>query len=160
GRFEAKGDVDHYVFSARKGQRLVLRGHTHEGGSPAEVHMALKNPGGTQLAGTNPAAHPGIGFTPAADGDGILSLEQLNYLGRADQTYRLTIAPYEPGFELTLGLDRYDLAPGGYAAVPIQTVVRRDFGGPIEVSVTGTPAITGRTVIQGPPHAPNQPAGL
>ena len=42
--------------------------------------------------------------------------------------------------------------------IPIQTVTRRDYTGPIEVSVVGHPGITGQTVINAtPPPADTQP---
>jgi hypothetical protein len=161
GRFQEKGDVDHFVFAAKKGQRYLARARTHEFSSPTEVYMALKNAAGAQIAATNPAAEPVIDFTAPADGDLTLSVEHLNYWGGPDESYRLTVTPYAPGFQLALGIDRYDIPQGGMAVVPIQSVTRRDYPGPIEVSVVGgLPGVTGTTVITAEAPAPGQPAAL
>ena len=53
-RFAEKGDVDHFVFAAKKGQRLIIDAHTHELNSPTEVYMVLKDAKGAQLAASNP----------------------------------------------------------------------------------------------------------
>jgi hypothetical protein len=159
GRFQEKGDVDYYVFAAKKAQRLQIQAQTHELQSPAEVYVTLKDAKGAQLGVTNPAMAPRIDFTAPADGDYFLVVEHLNYWGGPEQTYHLTLTPPEPGIDLTLGLDRYDIHQGGVAMIPIQTVVRREFNGPIEVSVVGNPALSGSTVLQPVAPVPNQPAG-
>src|SRR5262249_26433063 len=112
GRFLEKGDIDHYVFAAKKGQRLLIEAHTHELYSPTEVYMVLKDTKGAQAAASNPAQGARIDFNPPADGDYTLAVEHLHYWGGPAEAYWLTLAPYEPGFDLSLGLDRWDVAPG------------------------------------------------
>jgi Bacterial pre-peptidase C-terminal domain len=159
GRFEKKEDADHYVFAAKKGQRLVIQAHTHDLFSPTEVYMVLKNAAGAQIATSNPAGDPQIQFTAPADGDYVLSVEHLNYWGGPEESYRLTFKPPEPGFDFVLPLDRFDVPQGGIAAVPIQTITRRDYSGPIEISLEGAPGISGQTLVTStPPLGPNQPA--
>jgi hypothetical protein len=159
GRFEKKGDADHFVFAAKKGQRLVILAHTHDLFSPTEVYMVLKNAAGAQVATSNPAGDSQIDFTAPADGDYVLAVEHLNYWGGPEESYRITIAPPEPGFHLTLPLDHFDVPQGGVAALPIQTITRRDYDGPIEISLDGTPGIGGRTVVTSATTlGPKQPA--
>jgi hypothetical protein len=158
GRFLEKGDIDHYVFAAKKGQRLLIDGHTHDLYSPTEVYMVLRDTKGTQVAASNPAQGARIDFNPPADGDYTLAVEHLHYWGGPAETYRITVTPYEPGFDLSVGLERWDVAPGGFVSIPI-TAIRRDYAGPIEVSVTGHPGLTGQvTIPTGQPAQPNQPA--
>jgi len=159
GRFQEKGDVDHFVFAAKKGERWIIQAHTQEYYSPTDVYMVLKNPTGTQIAASNPAQDPRIDFTAPADGDFVLAVEHLNYWGGPDESYRITITPPEPGFDLALGADKVEIPQGGVAVLPIQTVTRRDYNGSIEVSVAGNSLIDGQTVINAGPPAPNQPAG-
>jgi hypothetical protein len=156
GRFWEKGDVDHYVFTAKKGQRLIVEGHTLEWYSPTEVYMVLKDAKGAQLAATNPMVAPRLDFNPPADGDYTLAVEHLHYWGGPAEAYRVTITPYEPGFALSLFLDRYDVAQGGLVNLPLILTARRDYTGPIEVSVVGNPAFTGKVTI--PANAPVAPA--
>lgn len=161
GRFQQSGDPDHYVFSAKKGQRLILQAHTHELYSPTEVYLVLRDAKGVQVAASNPAQAPRLDFTAPADGDYTLLVEHLLYWGGPAETYRLTLQPYEPGFTLGLPLDRFDVAPGSVTAVPL-TVTRRDYNGPIEVTVVGPPGISGEVIIPAgtasPAPKPGQPA--
>jgi hypothetical protein len=136
GRFEAKGDVDHYVFTAKKGARYVVDVQAHDLHSPTEVYVTLKDAKGAQLQATDPMKPPRIDFTAPADGDYTLAVEHLHYWGGPDEVYRLAVTPYAPGFELTAGPDRFGAPQGGAARVPVQ-VVRHDYAGPIEVSVSG-----------------------
>jgi hypothetical protein len=158
-RFQDKGDIDHFVFAAKKGQRLIIEAHTFELYSPTEVYMILKDAKGGQVAVTNPVSPPRIDYTAAADGDLTLHVEHLHLWGGPTETYRVTITPYEPGFDLSLALDRYDLFPGGFVSIPIQ-VTRRDYTGPIDVSVVGLPGFSGQvTIPTGQPPQPGQVGG-
>jgi hypothetical protein len=161
GRFEQKGDLDHFVFAGKKGQRYFIEAQTLEQHSPTEVYMVLKDAKGGQVAASNPAAGQRIDYTAAADGDYTLAVEHLHYWGGPAETYHLTVTPYEPGFDLSIALDRWDVAQGGTFSLPI-VVARRDYTGPIEVSVTGHPGVSGSLTIPaaaGPPTPPNVPAG-
>jgi hypothetical protein len=164
GRFAEKNDLDYFVFTAKKGERIILDGQTAELHSPALLYMVLKDAKGAEVAKSNPQANPPldqrIDFTPQADGEYYLEVQHLNYVGGPDQTYRITVTPHEPGFDLALGIDRLDAAQGGTAATPI-FVTRRDYPGPIEVTVVGPHGITGQVTIPAvgnPPPPPNQPA--
>ena len=50
--------------------------------------------------------------------------------------YRITVTPYQAGFSLSAGLDRFDVPQT--SAIPVQLLLsRRDYAGPVEVSVVG-----------------------
>ena len=158
GQFLQSGDVDQFVFTAKKGQRYLIEAQTHELHSPTEVYMVLKDAKGTQVAASNPTAGPRLDFTAPADGDFTLAVEHLLYWYGPSEAYRITVVPYEPGFELSLGIDRLDVPPGGTAPISL-VLTRRDYTGPIDVSVTGHPAITGHATINaGQPANAKQPA--
>ncbi len=159
GRFQEKGDIDYYIFALKKGQRVLLDAQTAELGSPAEVYMVLRDDKGTQLLATNPAAAPRIDYTATADGDFALSVEHLLYNYGPTESYRVTIVPYQPGFDLALQLDRFDVAPDGSVTIPV-VVTRRDYTGPIDLFVDGLPGLTAELkVAMGQPPA-NQPVQL
>lgn len=158
GRFLEKGDKDFYVFTVKKGQRYVIEAKTLELFSPTEVYMVLKDPKGGQVAETNPAAAPRLDFTAAADGDYSLQVEHLHYWGGPEETYRLTVTPFEPDFDVLVRLDRYDAPASGTFSIPVH-VIRRGYTGPLELSVTGSPLLSGQvTVPANQPKAPNVPA--
>jgi hypothetical protein len=158
GRFEQKGDVDHFVFAFQKGKRYVLAAHTHEHLLPTEVYLVLRDAKGGQVQASNPMVAPRLDFTAPADGDYTLSVEHLNYEFGPTEAYRLTVTPYRPEFDGSLQLDRFDVAAGGTVSIPVQAT-RRGYTGPIELSVVGPKGLSGKaTIPAGAPKAPNQPA--
>jgi len=162
GRFEKKGDVDHFVFAAKKGLRYAIVAQTFELSSPTAVDMVLTNAKGAKVGETNPQLPPPadqrIDFTAPKDGDYVLAVRHLNGWGGPSETYRLTVTPAGPDFSLSLGIDRYGVAQGASTAVSV-TAARTGYTGPIDVSVLGPPGIGGKAVIQaGQPAAPNVPA--
>jgi invasion protein IalB len=161
GRFQTRSDQDCFVFTAKKGQRVLINSQTTELLSPAGVYMMLKDAKGGQVAVSNPMADTGIDYTAPADGDLILVVEHLNYLHGPNEVYRITITEPGPSFEVTLSADRIEIPLGGVAVLPIQTLTRKDYGGPVEVSVVGPPGLTGTTTITAAaPAAPNLPIGV
>lgn len=160
GRIQERGDIDHFAFAAKKGQRYLIEAQTHELGSPAEIFLALKDAKGNQVAAMNPAADPRIDYTAGADGDLVVVVDHLLNQGGPEEAYRVTVTPYEPSFELNLGIDRYDIPQGTGAALSV-FAVRKDFAGPIELSVVGPAGLSGQAVIPaGQPAAPNVPAAV
>ena len=158
GRFEQKGDVDVFVFAAKKGTRYAIDAQTHELGSPTELYMTLRDAKNNQIQATDPMKDPHLDFTAPEDGDYFLNVEHLHYWGGPDEVYRVTVAPYQPGFDLSLGLERYDAAAGGSVGVPV-FVTRRDYAGPIDVSVAGPAGLSGQVQVPaGQPAQPNNPA--
>lgn len=152
GRFQRNDDIDFYVFSAKKGQKLAIEAHTLEYYSPTLVYMVLRH-GKTnaEIAKTNPQTPPPgdqrIDFTAAEDGDFILEVQHLISAGGPSDSYRITIRPAAAGFELVLPNERFDVAPSGAAAIPVQ-VVRKGYAGPIEISTTGHAGLTGKATIK------------
>jgi hypothetical protein len=159
GRFEKKDDVDYYVFALKKGQRYILETQTQELHSPTEVDMVLLDAKGAQLQASNLQGPARLDFTPQADGNYNLRMKHLLLWGGPAETYRVTITPYQPGFDLSVGIDRYGVGQGASFSIPL-FVTRRDYTGPIEVSVVGDPKLSGHvTIAAGQPPMPNQPAG-
>ncbi len=159
GRFLEKGQNGHFVFAAKKGQRIIIDSQSLEWQSPTEVYLAIKDAKGAQVAASNPTVAPRIDFAPTADGDYILVVEHLLRTAGPSESYHLTLTPYEPGFDLTIALDRWDVSQTGTISIPV-LAVRRDYPGPIEVSVTGHAGITGTlTIPAGQPAQPTLPAG-
>lgn len=158
GRFLESNDIDHFVFAGKKGQRYVIEAQTLELNSPTEVYMVVKDAKGTQVAAVNPQTGPRFDFTASADADYTLSVEHLLYWNGTSETYRIAVTHYQPGFDLALDSDRFDVTPG--SVVPIKIfATRRDYAGPIEVDVVGPAGLSGSATIKaGAPAAPNQPA--
>lgn len=158
GRFEKKGDIDHFVFAAKKGQRFVVEAQTAEWGSPTDVYLALKDAKGNQVQASNPAAAARLDYTPPADGDYTVAVEHLHSWGGPEETYRLLVTPFSPDFTLTLAIDRFQVAPGGEVSVPV-FAQRAGYVGAIDVSVEGPKGLSGKaTIPAGPAKPPNVPS--
>ena len=152
GRFQQSDDTDCYVFAAKKGQKLVIEAHTLELYSPSLVYMVLKNAKtNAEVARTNPATPPPgdqrFEFTPPDDGDFVLEVQHLNFAGGHSEVYRITVTPSVPGFDLVLPVERFELAAGAFAPVPVQ-VVRKGYTGPIEVSLAGVPGLDAKATLK------------
>lgn len=161
GRFLEKGDLDCYVFAAKKGVKYTATALTYEINSPAEVYLIVKDAKGAELAKSVPANTPAkVEFTPAADGDFIIVAEHLNYAHGPVEVYHLTVEPSAPDFAVTLLMDRFEAAPGGTAVIPVGVLTRKDYTGPVELSVEGA-GFEGKLTLTGtaPPVA-GVPAGL
>jgi hypothetical protein len=158
-RFEQKGDSDTFVFTLKKGVKYILDLEAASFGSPTEVYATLHDAKGTQLQASDPNKAARLEFTPPADGDYTLRVEHLHLWGGPDEVYRVAVTPFEPGFDLTVALDRFNVEQGGKLSLPI-LAPRRDFDGPIELSVLGPKGIDGKlAVAAGKAPPPNQPLG-
>ncbi len=139
-------DVDCFTFAAKKGQRFQIEIQSLEWNSPTEVYMVVKDAKGTQLAAGNPQVGQTIDFTAPADGDFTVVVEHLLSWNGPAETYRLVVTHHTPGFDLSLGSDRLDIAAGGVGAIPV-TVVRREFNGPIDLEVVGPAQLQGHATV-------------
>jgi hypothetical protein len=158
GRFDKPGDVDRFVFTAKKDERILFETLSRSLGSPADLFMTVQDAQGKELASADdstPWNFPGaankddarLDFKVPADGDYTLSLWDLNKRGGSEFVYRIRAVPFEAGFKLLArGLDpqrtstdKMDV-PQGAAAMLLVRPVRLEYNGPIALSVEGLPA--------------------
>lgn len=152
GRFQKSDDVDFYLFSAKKGQKLSIEAQTLDFYSPTLVYMIVRNgKTGAEIAKSNPQVPPPgdqkIDFTAADDGDYLLEVQHLHFAGGPSESYRITLRPPVSGFDVNLVNDRVDVAPSGTAAIPVQ-IVRKGYTGPIELSAVSHPGLTGMATLK------------
>ena len=133
GRFLLKGQKDHFAVTAKKGQRLRIAAQTAEVRSPAEIYITVRDGAGAELAHTDPRRDPVIDFTAPADGNFYIVAEHLNYMFGPCEVYRLTVTAPVPGFEVGLATDRVAVPQGQIGLIPVATLIRHDFGGPIRL---------------------------
>ncbi len=138
GRFEAPNDRDFYQFDAKKGDRLVFTGQTRSLGSPSDLFLRLYNADGGVVAEADDAGtdEGSINYTFPADGVYRLRVEDTNRRGGPDEVYRVEVAPYQPGFSLSAASEKVDAPQNGVFVVKV-TATRRDYNGPITLSVDG-----------------------
>lgn len=151
GRLNPSNDADNYVFAAKKGQKVLIDVETLDMHSPTLVYFVIKNAKGAELAKSNPQAAPPLDqrleFTAPEDGDYVVDVQHLNFVGGPAEVYHLVIGPVVPTFETLVTLERYDVAPGSFAPVPI-TVNRKGYAGPIDLEIVGAAGLSGKGTIK------------
>ena len=152
GRFDAAKDRDYYQFEAKQGQRWLFAGKTRSLGSPSDLYLrVLKADGGQVAEAEDTGGDEGVlDFTAPADGIYRLLVEDLLRRGGAEYVYRVAIAPYQPGFTLAVEAEKFDAPKGGVFIAKV-TCARRDYEGPITLSVEGAGeglTVTGNTIAE------------
>ncbi len=143
GRMDGATDVDHYVFPAKKGQRILINCWAWRIDSQLDGTLMVYDPQGKEIAynGDYYGKDPFIDFTAPADGDYVVKVWDFVYSGGADYFYRLQIgslphldavipAAIQPGQKTTVTLYGRNL-PGGkpvpdlkIAGRPLETITR------------------------------------
>jgi hypothetical protein len=153
GKLETAGDRDFFKLHAAKGQRILFRARSRSLGSPCDVLLQLYKPDGSKLAASKVEATTdgSLDATIPADGDYALCVEDLNRAGGPGLAYRVEVEQYRPGFALSVDVDKVEAKAGGSFEVKV-TCTRRDYAGPVTLSVTGLPpgvTLDGATIGQG-----------
>jgi hypothetical protein len=145
GRLSKDREVDHYLVTLRKSQRVVLIAECDRGELPVIPLMRLTHPDGTPAAATK---DPGtrkettLTFVAKMDGDHVLEVFDRYGHGSERHFYRITVVEERTDFELTIGSDTLVLEKDKPLEIEI-SVNRKIRGGvklgPITVSVDGLP---------------------
>ncbi|MGH7136576.1 MAG: hypothetical protein ACREHD_12610 [Pirellulales bacterium] len=116
----------------------MFTGRTRSIGSPTDLFMRLYNAaGGVLVEAEDAGMEEGVvNFTFPEDGSYRLMVEDLLRRGGPEQVYRIDIARYQPGFSLAVDAEKFDVPKGGVFVTKV-TSARRDYNGPITLSVTG-----------------------
>ena len=140
GRFEQTGDIDRFAFDAKQGQRFVFSGISRQVGAPSDLMLRIYDAAGKQVAAVddNGTAEGSLNYTFPADGRYTLAVHDLNRRGGTQYSYRVAVAPYQPGFTLQSTMDAINVAAGGITAVLVN-VTRADYNGPIDLSLDNLP---------------------
>jgi hypothetical protein len=140
GRLEQKGDVDRFVFTAKKDQTVVFTGITRTQGSPTDLQLKVLGADGKQIitADDNGTEEGLLTFKAPADGDFTLVVEDLTKRGGPEHAYCIEVTPPLNTFSLTASADTWNVPAGGTVAATV-TAKRQGYTGPIELTVTGLP---------------------
>lgn len=143
GRFLKPKERDFWKFEAKKGQRLLFTAQTRSLGSASEVMLQLRDTKGTALASSavNDANEGAVTNTIPADGTYFLVVDELVRRGGPQHAYRIEAELLTPGFTLEAEVEKVEAAPGGSFTVKVNAT-RRDFTGPITLSVAGLDGVT------------------
>ena len=152
GRLEQPGDVDRFLFAAKKDQSVTFFGITRQQGSPTDLNFKILNKDGGQVAaaedsGTNEGL---LTFKFPDDADYSLVVEDLNHRGGTEHAYRIAVTMNPPQFSLATSLDAFNIPAGGSVMATV-TTIRTGYAGPIELSATNLPpGVTASKSVIGP----------
>ncbi|HEY2841977.1 MAG TPA: PPC domain-containing protein [Pirellulales bacterium] len=140
GRFDAAKDRDYYQFDAKAGQRWIFTSETRSLGSPSDLFLRLFKADGGQLAEVEDSGGDDgvLDWTAPADGVYRLMVEDLLRRGGPEFVYRINAQPYRAGFTLSVDADKFDAPTGGVLVAKV-SCARRDYEGPITLSLAGAP---------------------
>ena len=141
GRFEQPGDIDRFVFAAKKDQSATFTGITRQQGSPSDLNFKILNKDGGQLAAAEDVgtSEGSLTFKFPADGEYSLIVEDLNQRGGSEHAYRIAVTTTSPLYSLAASLDTFNIPAGGSVMATV-TAVRTGHNGPIELSAVNLPA--------------------
>lgn len=152
GKFEASGDIDHFTFAAKKGQKFRFNAVTRRQGVPTSAYFRLLKADGGQVAAKEDF---GVGdaffdYTFPADGDYTLAVEELHRRGGPAFAYRIEAQPITPTFDLTTTAETVNVGAGSTAMITVN-VARRGYNGPIQISAANLPAgVISNPTVAGP----------
>jgi hypothetical protein len=139
GAFSKPHDRDIYQFPAKKGDHILIRSKTRSIGSPCDLFLRLAKSNGSKLADskTDTADEASLDATIPEDGAYLLIVEEITGQSGPAMFYQLDVQPFA-GFSLTTDTEKLDIPAGGQAELKI-TATRRDYKGPITLSLEGAP---------------------
>lgn len=139
GAFSKPRDRDIYQFTAKKDDHLLIRSKTRSIGSPCDLFLRIAKSNGSKLADskTDVADEASLNTTIPEDGNYLLIVEELIGQGGRGMFYQLDVEHFA-GFSLTSDTDKLDIPAGGQGELKI-IVTRRDYKGPVVLSLDGAP---------------------
>lgn len=149
GTLGKAGDVDHFVFTGKKGQAIDFKVYGRQIRSPIDSVMYLAKKGGGAIVGNDDSVGPDSAFRQALpeDGEYVVSIVDQLKNGGPDYVYRIEatfpepkLAISTPAEQLMLGTPIMAVAvPKGNRQAILLQGSRADFGGDVLFDVTGLP---------------------
>jgi hypothetical protein len=142
GRIEPVGDVDRYVFAAKKDERFAFGVQAVALGFPVDAWLAVEDAEGKELTRNDDAtsADPQLEWTAPADGRFVLAVGSLLRRGGADQLYRLSLVRAVPDFRVTVEAAASSLTAGATNDVKLAIARQAGHTGKLTARVEGAPA--------------------
>lgn len=145
GRIGERRDLDHFVFTGKKGIPVVLKVYARRFGTPLrsalDSALDVMTPEGRVLASNDDAEgkDAAITFTPPSDGDFVVRVRDLNNKGGEDFVYFLEADLAKPDFVLKADPSKAMIGPGSRTAWYVQVTRLNGLTGPVKVSIEGLP---------------------
>ena len=163
GKIELEGDVDYFTFRAAKEQRLIFEVTAQRLGSKLDALLTLFDKVETADEAEDSDAAPAsyaepqlekgtlavnddtmgsearIDHTFEETGDYAIAIRDLNNGGGPDFAYRLSVAPLQPDFQLTVTPDNPRICRGDSTSLTIEVTRIDEFNGPVRFVLPNLP---------------------
>ena len=149
GVIEKPGDVDHFVFKAKKGETFDISAFARRIRSALDPIMYIGKKGGGALVGNDDAAGPDAAFRFTAPDDGEYVVWLVDHLGKGgpEYFYRIELTPVEARLQLTLQSEELPRGTGNVAvSVPkggrqamLVYATRENWGGDLKLAPLNLP---------------------
>lgn len=142
-----EGDVDHFKFTARKGQVLDLRVLARQLGSPLDSVLNISKVGGGGIGGNDDNAGSPDSYqrvTIPEDGEYAVQIRDHLLNGGADYAYRIEVTPPTPRLTMTLPervqfVDTMVPVPRGNRYAILVGAEREEFGADVKLELKDLP---------------------
>ncbi|MFN0021510.1 MAG: hypothetical protein ACKVP0_24935 [Pirellulaceae bacterium] len=144
GTIAVPAEEDKYLLDVTPGQNLRFTVTSHRMGTPLDGVLSIRNEQGAQLAANDDqpnTSDPGLDFAvPAGVTKLQLVLADMQKKGGAEFVYRIEVTDLgRPDFDLSIDAASLIIPSGATQVIPVE-IERRNYGGAIELSVSGLPA--------------------
>jgi hypothetical protein len=147
GILSKPGDVDSYVFTAKKGQQFEVRVHGRHIRSPIDSVLTVFKASGGSVAGSDDSGNnpdSSLRFTAPEDGKYTIVIKDMLGQGGPNYVYRIDVALAEPEITASLPeLKRYTdvlaVVPKGNRMAIMMNVNRRDVNGDVVLDLQNLP---------------------
>lgn len=145
GRIGARGDADHWMFEAKKGDEWELDLRGARLGSPLDAVLSVLGPDGKEIGRSDDilgSTDAYFKFKASADGLYVARVaEQFGSRGGPDYGYRLRVdRPGTPDFDIVLTSDAVTVERGKEFKLKVDVRRRGGFEGEIALELEGLPA--------------------
>ncbi len=145
GMIGKKRDIDHYIFDTKKGKAIRFELKSRRFGTllNSSLHgiLEIMTPRGDVVA-SNDTTHgleASLIFTPAADGEYVLRIRDLNSKGSESSVYYIEADWAVPDFTLRCDPDKAMIGPGSSTSWYVHVVRQNGFAGPVQIDIKGLP---------------------
>ncbi len=148
GRIDPEGDIDCFVFDAKKGQRLCVEIFARRAQSSLDSHLRILDAKGNQLqlsddmriGKRNDADSKIENWTVPADGKYLIEVRDLHLRGGPPFVYFISVTPSRPSFSLYADTDKTPTTPGTNGVVFVRVERKNGFDADVQLHVDGLPA--------------------
>jgi hypothetical protein len=148
GRIEAPGDVDCFVFEAKKDDKLSFEVKARRLQSELDSTIRIVNDKGATLAENDDLRLGKRGsqdswietWTAPADGKYAIEIRDMHLRGGAEFVYAIECTHARPRFNLYADTDKTNLSPGVNGVVWVKVERKNGFTGAVQLHVDGLPS--------------------